>query len=434
MFNKHGRQTPMKAGAPGLMGRSPSLSAMIPMLAAGGGTGAGRPLGGTREHHGAGPGNGVPNPMLAWNHAVAAHNRSLINFKAQQEHAQEAIRSRLNALSALQANGAGSQALEQLQMQLQEQMMAHQMAAAQKISATAGGTQSESSFQQTLSGPREAHSDSQNAGLTNTTSAGANISAGITGVPGFSGTAGPQTALLAQIAAQMRAFRAQNGLGGLTTPHTQMKPQTSSTGQSLNTTPENDTINEANEDSQIKSSPRHGQECTITEVNSDSVDNQQSNEHEIKAEPIELNGEHENKDGITVEPASPEATPPPGTSLLESPSQIESTPAAKDVAPATSSATVTMMDGVAMISNANGSDEGVASPIKVPSDHTDGSGSEAGSANSDRMSRKRKLDQSIEFGDDILSQRISQPGQQPQIHFPYQMSPFQVSSSRLSVL
>ena len=350
MFNKHGRQTPLKTGAAALLNRTPSgLSSMIPMLTQGGALGR-HPM--TVPPSGAGQ-----NPF--WN-----HNRNLFNLKAQ-EHAQEALRSRFNALSAGQLGAPGAAQLEQIQfLQEQAQLMAAQMA------------------------------NSNN-------SLGSDVPARENPL-----SATPNTALLAQIAAQMRAFQAQNNLIG--SPGNIID----STGQSLNTTPEGDEepelnqIENANNESEtvFKQEPKaleNKDTCTITEMPA-SPEEKTGSSTKIN-ENSELTGE------MVIEPTSPDPTgSPTGSPTGINKQNHEST-------------RIDLLDDIERKSGAS------PSPIKVPSENSEEIGASDGENREN--SRKRKAEQPLDYSnsinDAIFQQRLQHQGRQ--LPFPYPMTPFTVS-------
>ena len=356
MFNKHGRQTPIKTNQM-MNGRSPSnLSSMIPSLI------------GQRGHPmGRGDPVGLGNPFLL------NHNRNLINLKAQEQ-MQETLRNRFSALSAAaQATGQAPN-FEQIQF-LQEQMAA-QLAAQAK-------NQNQENFPKAPNMDFPSDSPFPNA---------------------------PNTALLAQIAAQMQRIQAQNA---------QNSAQNTSTGQnSHNTTPEDESLEAQN--TGLGGETENEKICEITEVNSDngakieeidaSSDAKMDIDRTGSAEIIEeTTGNGVGVTEMTIEPTSPDATPT--GSPTAAPIKNESTPSNENEN-----------------HNRNGLPEN--SPIKVPSEN---SADENGS-DTDKPNRKRKLDQPLDYNtmnEAILAQQrfgSSLRGPVPGLPFPYQL-PFNVSIS-----
>ena len=354
MFNKHGRQTPIKTNQM-MNGRSPSnLSSMIPSLI------------GQRGHTMGRDQVGLGNPFLL------NHNRHLINLKAQEQ-MQETLRNRFSALSAAaQATGQAPN-FEQIQF-LQEQMAA-QLAAQAK-------NQTQENFPKAPNMEFPSDSPFPNA---------------------------PNTALLAQIAAQMQRIQAQNA---------QNSAQNTSTGQnSHNTTPEDESLEAQN--ALGGDGENEGEKiCEITEVNSDNgakieeidaaSDTKMDIERTGSAEIIEEAPGNAGVTEMTIEPTSPDATPT--GSPTAAPIKNESTPSNENELPN------------------HRSDLPENSPIKVPSEN---SADENGS-DTDKPNRKRKLDQPLDYNtmnEAILAQQrfgSSLRGPVPGLPFPYQL-PFNVS-------
>ena len=363
MFNKHGRQTPIKTNQM-MNGRSPSnLSSMIPSLIG--------QRGGIQHPMGRDPTVGLGNPFLL------NHNRNLINLKAQEQ-MQETLRNRFSALSAAaQATGQAPN-FEQIQF-LQEQMAAQ---------LAAKNSQNQENFPKAPNMDFPSDSPFPNA---------------------------PNTALLAQIAAQMQRIQAQNA---------QNSAQNTSTGQnSHNTTPEDESL-EAQNGGEGETEEKI---CEITEVNSDNgakieeIDASSDTKMDIdRTGSAELNtGSIEETSGkrttgiteMTIEPTSPDATPT--GSPTAAPIKNESTPSNENDLPNHRSTLSGLPEN---------------SPIKVPSEN---SADENGS-DTDKPNRKRKLDQSLDYNtmnEAILAQQrfgSSLRGPVPGLPFPYQL-PFNVS-------
>ena len=351
MFNKHGRQTPLKTGAGGLLNRAPTgLSSMIPMLASQGGT-----LG---RHPMAGPTGAGQNPF--WN-----HNRNIFNLKAQ-EHAQEALRSRFNALSASQAlgttggpgSGVGTAQLEQIQfLQEQAQLMAAQMA---NTNNSLGND-----------GPMRENPLSS----------------------------APNTALLAQIAAQMRAFQAQNNLIG--SPGNIID----STGQSLNTTPDDDEndLNQTGNEFKQEPKPEKEEACTITEMPASPED-----KHTETNQTTEPTGE------MIIEPTSPDATPTGSPTRETEMTNHEST----------------RLDILDEDIDKKSPNIGSPSPIKVPTGSENSEEIGASDGENRENSRKRKAEAPLDYSinETLFQQRLQHQGRQ--LPFPYPISPFTVSNCK----
>ena len=324
MFNKHGRQTPLKA--PGVMGRSPSsLGSMLPMLS------RGHPMTAPSRPDQAGP----QLPFnAAWGHAAAMQRANLLRAAAMQQ-----------AQQSQQPNQQPSQlpmpqppTLEQIQ-HLQEQLINNQLKQPERKEE---------------------------------------------------GTGGSNTALLAHLAAQMQRHREaelqrlQSMAQAVNNAQIQIN---SSTGQSLNTTPEDEDHHVIEGVEEAKSETGSG--AKVEEIEDEKTEQQNT---------------------ITIEPTSPQSSQ---RGQNDQPMEA-STPTQNEMIKKESQATPP-----------------ASSPIKVPSEH-DQSDSE-----STRLNRKRKHEQPLDYSinEALLQQRLALQQQQQQHHlptsrqlpFPYQIPQFTVS-------
>ena len=307
MFNKHGRQTPLKA--PGVMGRSPSaLGSMLPMLS------RGHPMSAPQARDQAAlPFN------AAWGHAAAMQRANLLRAAAMQQAQSQPGQPGVPSLPQ-------PPTMEQIQ-HLQEQLLSNQLKQNERKEESAGGN----------------------------------------------------TALLAHLAAQMQRHREAElqRLQSMAQAVNQAQIN-SSTGQSLNTTPEDEEAMEGVEENKSEA----GSGAKIEEIDEEKT---------------------EQPNTITIEPTSPNSEP-------RDPVEA-STPTQAEV-------------------KKESATPPASSPIKVPSD---GDQSESEST---KLSRKRKAEQPLDYSinEALLQQRLALQQQQHQLPtsrqlpFPYQMPPFQVSS------
>ena len=328
MFNKHGRQTPLKA--PGVMGRSPtSLGSMLPMLS------RGHPMTGVptgRDPQAALPFN------AAWGHAAAMQRANLLRAAAmQQAQQQQQQQQQQNHQQGAQMQQPPT--LEQIQ-HLQEQLINNQMKQPEQRKEEGGGS---------------------------------------------------NTALLAHLAAQMQRHREaelqrlQSMAQAVNNAQNQMGQINSSTGQSLNTTPEDE---EAMEEV-VKSETGSG--AKIEEIDDEKMDEQRNT--------------------ITVEPTSPHSDRSRSVQPIEA-----STPTQNEIKKESAATTPP-----------------ASSPIKVPSEENDHSDTESA-----KLSRKRKHEQPLDYSinEALLQQRLALQQQQHQhqlsrsrqLPFPYQMPQFTVNN------
>ena len=206
------------------------------------------------------------------------------------------------------------------------------------------------------------------------------------------GTGGSNTALLAHLAAQMQRHREaelqrlQSMAQAVNNAQSQIN---SSTGQSLNTTPEDEDHHVIEGVEEAKSETGSG--AKVEEIEDEKTEQQNT---------------------ITIEPTSPQSSPRNDQPMEAStPTQNENIKKESQATPPASS------------------------PIKVPSEH-DQSDSE-----STKLSRKRKHEQPLDYSinEALLQQRLALQQQQQhqlptsrQLPFPYQMPQFSVSLKQLA--